>query len=303
MNTAIHIRFATPYINSLTRDDTYVHSLNPLDGAISYALFWRIANEHGFENFETEGRIVDSNLQSVVVDELRKIFVEHELGGAQILNNGRTEKIFLVSSGFPVVEGIIYVRVGARYEPLPSVLLMQPTGVSLQPRRVVQPLRKRVDPMRLLVSDIQPIQKSGKPMKKDIETNRSSLKSIDNRIITWEIFEYVWFTEIVSGAEPLLRSALDILKYQGMGKKRSAGFGRVAGYEIKTIQFPQITRRVFWKWGPSQSILIRPIPYSSTVGQPIVLTNQVLEFGGGTQPPYWSERETVIREGTIFDFQ
>ena len=304
MNTAIYIRFATPYINSITRDDTYVHSLNPLDGAIAYALFWRLAVNRNQENYETEGRLIDSDLQEAIAAELKQIFVERELGDSGILNNGRTEKIFLVSSGFPVKDGAVYVRVGARYELLPNVLLNQLTGTPFQARRVVQPLRKRVDPMRLVVSGIQPMQKRGKLMTKDIETSKAGLKSIDSRIITWEVFEYVWFAEVAAGAKPVLAEALDTLKFQGMGKKRSAGFGTVAEYTITDVPFTQgqYTREIFWKWTGNQAILMRPIPYISTSGHRIALTNQILEFSGGTQPPYWNERQTVIREGTVFGF-
>jgi hypothetical protein len=306
MNTAIYIRFATPYLNSITRDDSYVHSLNPLDGATAYALYWRLAGQRNLNYPQTEERLVDPALKDDILAQLRQIFVEQELGHNSILDNGRPERIFLVSSGFPIDQnGTLYLRIGARYAPLPEVLNNQPARTAFLPRRVVQPLRKRVDPMRLVVSDVQPIQKRGGPMSKDIETSKAGLKSIDSRIVTWEVFEYVWFAELVSGAKPLLKEALDLLKFQGMGKKHSAGFGKVIDYEIDLpLPFPndKVARRIFWNNGP-ETILMRPIPYSATTGQRIVLTNQLLEFSGGTQPPYWSERQTVIREGTIFAFQ
>jgi len=308
MNAAIYIRFATPYLNSITRDDVYVHSLNPLDGAIAYALFWRLAIANNQGGFETEGIIGDSALSGIITEELEKIFVKRELGDANILDNGRKENVFIVSSGFPVSkEGVVYVRVGARYERLADVLsLGQSTSASLQPRRVVQPLRKRVDPMRLVISEIQPLQKHGKPMTKDIETGKAGLKSIDSRIVTWEIFEYVWFANLTTGGKSLLADALDLLKFQGMGKKRSAGFGKVIDYSICDKNLPfrddQITNEIFWNWRDGQKILMRPIPFVATTGKAFVLTNQILEFSGGTLPPYWNERQTVIREGTIFDF-
>ncbi len=134
-----------------------------------------------------------------------------------------------------------------------------------------------------------------------IDTSRGGLKGIDNKLTTWIIFEYVWFAEVLD--EGRLRGLLEILKFQGMGKKRSAGFGKMVGYRLEPFGGLDVDRHVFAQ-RDGQTILLRPLPYDAVnrAAQKVVMTNLMVEFGCGTRPPYWSERRVVVREGTIFRF-
>jgi hypothetical protein len=134
-----------------------------------------------------------------------------------------------------------------------------------------------------------------------IDTSRGGLKGIDNKLTTWSIFEYVWFAAVQDEAR--LRELLDVLKFQGMGKKRSAGFGRVVSHRLEPLRGVSLERRVFARMD-GQTVLLRPLPYEavSSAASDIVMTNLMVEFGCGIRPPYWSDRRVVVREGTMFTF-
>jgi hypothetical protein len=292
MNSTIHISFATPYISSITRDQFYVHSPMPLDGAIAHAIYWEAVA--GGENWTPTGGQADQDImERIVYPELRRVFASTTVG--TVLGDlTLTDELFLVSSGFPVKEGEPYLKEGARYVGLTS---RQP----LEFRYDTQPIRRRVYPQRLMTLGIDVITKRGKVSKEGIDTSRGGLKGIDNKLTTWAIFEHVWFAKVQDEAK--LRELLDVLKFQGMGKKRSAGFGRVVDYRLEPIKGISLERQVFARMD-DRTVLLRPLPYEAvnSAGPDIVMTNLMVEFGCGIRPPYWSDRRVVVREGTMFTF-
>ena len=302
MNTAIWISFATPYISSITRDESFVHSPMPLDGALAYAAYWRYAMESDLRDVApTDGKIGDDLLARVIYPELDKIFEKITVG--EILGDPKvTDDVYLVSSGFPMRDNRVYFKIGARY-------LDWQTGEQLKFEYDVQPIRRRVIPSRLTMLDITPITITGKTPNEGIDTSRGGLKAIDNRITTWAIFDYVWYAEVKENGTPLLRELLDVLRFQGMGKKRSAGFGKIADYRI----LKQDEWDAGWKFGEDrwmflkhngQSVLMRPLPYHAITQsqKQVALTNLMIEYGCGSKPPYWNSREVIVREGTTFNF-
>jgi len=294
MNTAIYISFATPYISSITRDECFVHSPMPLDGALAYAIYWRHAFQQGsMQLTPTNGSLNGDLLEQVVYPELSRVLAKTTVGGI-LGDESITNEVYLVSSGFPVQKGRAFFKVGARYVELE-------TGTLLDLKYDIQPIRKRVDPMRLMSLGIQPITKTGIVPREEIDTKRGGLKAIDNRITTWTVFDYVWYAQVLD--EGLLRELLEVLKFQGMGKKRSAGFGKVVGYCIQSNNDFVAEKEVFIRPN-GQYVLLRPIPYSAVMNSKtkVALTNLMVEFGCGSRPPYWNAKEVIIREGTIFNF-
>ncbi len=167
--------------------------------------------------------------------------------------------------------------------------------------------RRRVIPSRLTMLDIAPITITGIVPSEGIDTSRGGLKGIDNRITTWAVFDYVWYAQVKD--EQRLRELLDVLRFQGMGKKRSAGFGKVIEYRVLKREhwnagwkFEQ-DHRVFLKHH-GQSVLMRPLPYRAITqsAQKVALTNLMIEYSCGSKPPYWNSREVIVREGTTFNF-
>jgi len=293
MNRAIHIFFATPYLSSITRDQFYVHSPMPLDGAIAYAIYWQAVALRG-QQTPTRGRADTVLMEGIVYPELRRVFGSDALG-AILSDSALTEEIFFVSSGFPVHEGQPFIKHGARYVALK-------TGEVLQLEYETQPIRKRVDPQKLTSLGIQAVTKRGYVSKEGIDTSRGPLKAIDSKITTWRIFEYVWFAQV--NDESLLRELLEVLKFQGMGKKRSAGFGQVVDYDIRPIPNELSLNRQVFAERDGQMVLLRPLPYDAIMRSQskLVMTNLMVEFGCGYRPPYWSDRGVVVREGTMFRF-
>ncbi len=302
MNTAICISFATPYLSSITRDESYVHSPMPLDGALAYAAYWRYLWEHGFSDVApTNGKISDDLLQDVIYPELDQIFEKTSVG--EILGDETvTDEIYLVSSGFPIMDGEVYFKVGAQYLHLPDE--------QLRLEYEVQPIRRRVIPSRLTVLGIAPITVTGIVPSEGIDTSRGGLKGIDNRITTWKIFEYVWYAEVRQ--ENRLYELLDVLRFQGMGKKRSAGFGKIADYRVlkrgewdEGLEFQEDSQHFVFLKHKAQSILMRPLSYRAILRSTakVALTNLMIEYGCGAKPPYWNSREVIVREGTTFNFQ
>lgn len=292
MNTAIHVSFATPYISSITRDQYYVHSPMPLDGAIASAIYWE-ATANNEAAIPTFGQADHESMDRVVYPELGRIFKSVTVG--EILSDlYLTDEIFLVSSGFPVDGGEAYIRRGAQYIGLVS-------GQPLTPEYDTQPIRRRVYPQRLASLNIHVVTKIGKASKEGIDTSRGGLKGIDNKLITWAVFEMVWFAQVLDPKR--LRELLQILKFQGMGKKRSAGFGKVVDFRVEPFGGLDIEREVFATQG-DQLVLLRPLPYDAVrrTANRVVMTNLMVEYGCGARPPYWSDRRVVVREGTIFRF-
>lgn len=292
MNTAIHVSFATPYISSITRDQYYVHSPMPLDGAIAAAIYWE-ATADNQAMIPTLGQGDHESMNRVVYPELGRIFKAVTVGDILSVDN-LTDQVFLVSSGFPVHGGEAYIRRGAQYIGLVS-------GRSLAPEYVTQPIRRRVYPQRLALLNVDVVTKSGEVSREGIDTSRGGLKGIDNKMITWAIFEMVWFAHVLDRGR--LRELLEILKFQGMGKKRSAGFGKVVDYRLEPFEGLTIEREVFASQG-GQIVLLRPLPYDAVrrTADRVVMTNLMVEYGCGSRPPYWSDRRVVVREGTIFRF-
>lgn len=292
MNTAIYLSFATPYISSITRDQYYVHSPMPLDGAIAYAIYWETV-AGGEAMTPTGGQANHELMEQMVYPELRRVFAATTVGS--ILSDlTLTDEVFVISSGFPVHEGETYIKQGARYIGLAS-------GQPLPLQYDTQPIRRLVYPQRLTTLGIKVLTRRGKVSKEGIDTSRGGLKGIDNKLTTWVIFEYVWFAEVLDKRR--LRELLEILKFQGMGKKRSAGFGKMVDYRLEPFGGLTIDRQVFAQ-RDGLTILLRHLPYDAInrAAQKVVMTNLMVEFGCGTRPPYWSDRRVVVREGTIFRF-
>jgi hypothetical protein len=297
MNSTITIRFLTPYVSSITRDQDFVHSPLPLDGALAHAAYWEALVAGRVTDSPTGGQADPGLMQDHVTPVLNAIFAQISLG--DLLDDSTiTEQVYAVSSGFPLVEGRFYAKRGARW-------VSPDSGEVLTPDHEVQPIRKRVALDRLSSLGLGLVGERGRPLTGEPETGKGVLKAIDNRIITWQVYEYVWFADVRD--QDRLVSLLEVLKYQGMGKKRTAGFGKMLGYEIKPLQevFPnlEIERRLFVKWN-GDLVLLRPLPYDTIMAAPprVVMTNLMVESGCGYRPPYWSDRRVVVREGTIFRF-
>jgi hypothetical protein len=297
MNTAVTIRFLTPYVSSITRDQDFVHSPLPLDGALAHAAYWEAL---------VTGRVADSPTGSRADPALMEDHVTPLLDGilgqvslADLLGDSTiTERVYAVSSGFPVVEGQVFVKRGARW--------MNPDSGDMLPLDYeVQPIRKRVTLDRLPSMGLELVGERGRPLTGEPDTGKGVLKAINNRITAWQIYEYVWLAEVRDPDR--IDALLSVLQYQGMGKKRTAGFGKVLGYEIKPLNeaFPdlEIERRLFMKWD-GDLVLLRPVPYDAIMLAPgrVVMTNLLVESGCGYRPPYWSDRRVIVREGTIFRF-
>lgn len=297
MNSAITIRFLTPYISSITRDQDFVHSPLPLDGALAHAAYWEALVAGRVLDSPTGGQADPGLMQDHVTPALNAIFAQVSLG--DLLDDSTiTEQVYAVSSGFPLVKGRFYLKRGARWLDVDS-------GDPLPLEYEIQPIRKRVALDRLSSLGLALVGERGRPITGEPETGKGVLKAIDNRVTTWQVYEYVWFADVRD--RDRLVSLLEVLKYQGMGKKRTAGFGKMLGYEIKPLQevFPhlQIERHLFVKWD-GDLVLLRPLPYDTIMAAPprVVMTNLMVESGCGYRPPYWSDRCVVVREGTIFRF-
>ena len=308
MNTAIIVRFLTPYICSITRDQDYVHSPLPLDGALAHAAYWPALVAGQVTDSPTGAQADPDLMQGHVTPVLDAIFETVPL--ADLLGDQGIEgAVYAVSSGFPILELETgekrpYIKVGARWLDLH-------TGNALPIDYEVQPLRKRVPVDRVSTLGLSWVGERGKPLTREPETGKGVLKAIDSRITTWQIYEYVWLAQVRDqAARDRLQSLLDVLSYQGMGKKRTAGFGRITGRcEVKDLDevfpslLPKLQRRLFLQGG-DQLILLRPLPYDAIMLVPgrVVMTNLMVDSGCGYRPPYWSERRVVVREGTIFRF-
>lgn len=301
MNHAITLHFLTPYICSITRDQDFVHSPLPLDGALAHAAYWRALVAGHIDDSPTTGKADPALMADHVTPLLDETLERVALGDGDLLNDASIDEwVYAISSGFPVVDGRLYVKRGARWLPLDDT---EPPWV---PDREVQPIRKRVDVTRLSSLDITRVGKRGQPRASEPETGKGDLKAIDNRLVTWQVYEYVWLAAVKDQAR--LCELLDVLKFQnGLGKKRTAGFGKILDYEVKPLDTVspnlQIEKELFVDWDGSL-VLLRPLPYDAVMLAPrrVVMTNLVVESGCGYRPPYWSDRRVVVREGTIFRF-
>ncbi len=299
MNTAITLRFLTPYISSITRDQDFVHSPLPLDGALAHAAYWRALVAGHVALSPTHQQADPAIMRDHVTPVLDQVLGRVSLGDRKLLNDPAIhESVYAISSGFPVVKGRPYLKQGARW-------LDPNSGERLTLDYEVQPIRKRVDITRLSSLEITRVGKRGHPLTSEPETGKGVLKAIDNRITTWQVYEYVWLADVRDRDH--LGTLLEVLKYQGMGKKRTAGFGKVVSYAIEDVgkRFPslRVERRLFL-YHQGQHILLRPLPYNAIMLAPdrVVMTNLMVESGCGYRPPYWSDRRVVVREGTLFRF-
>jgi hypothetical protein len=300
MNHAITLHFLTPYICSITRDQDFVHSPMPLDGALAHAAYWQALVAGRMDESPTGRKANVDIMTNHVTPVLDEVLERVSLGDRDLLDDASiTDWVYAISSGFPMADGCLYVKRGARW-------LNPDQDEPLTPDYDVQPIRKRVDITRLSSLEITRVGKRGKPLTSEPETGKGVLKAIDNRLITWQIYEYVWFAAVKD--ETRLRELLDVLKFQGgLGKKRTAGFGKLLDYEIETLDVPfpnlQLEKKLFMDWN-GDLVLLRPLPYDAIMLAPrrVVMTNLVVESGCGYQPPYWSDRRVVVREGTIFRF-
>ena len=297
MNTAITIRFLTPYVSSITRDQDFVHSPLPLDGAVAHAAYWKALVAGRVADSPTGGQADPALMRDHVTPVLDAVFGRVSLGSL-LGDSTITEQVYAVSSGFPLVKDRLFVKRGARWLDLDS-------GDPLTLDYEVQPIRKRVTLDRLSSLGLALVGERGRPLTSEPETGKGVLKAIDNRITTWQVYEYVWLADVRD--RDRLEALLEVLKYQGMGKKRTAGFGKVVGYAIEDLdkRFPslRVERRLFLDH-QGQHVLLRPLPYDAIMLAPgrVVMTNLMVESGCGYRPPYWSDRRVVVREGTIFRF-
>jgi hypothetical protein len=300
MNTAITIRFLTPYVSSITRDQDFVHSPLPLDGAVAHAAYWEALVAGRVADLPTGGRADPALMRDHVTPVLDAVFGQVSLG--DLLGDSTiTEQVYAVSSGFPLVKDRLYVKRGARW-------LDPDSGDPLTLDYEVQPIRKRVPLDRLSSLGLTLVGERGGSLTREPETGKGVLKAIDNRVTTWRVYEYVWLAEVRDPDR--LKALLEILKYQGMGKKRTAGFGKILGDpEIKNLEecFPSLKLRIKQRLfldDQGQHILLRPLPYDAIMLAPgrVVMTNLMVESGCGYRPPYWSDRRVIVREGTIFRF-
>lgn len=297
MNSAITIRFLTPYVSSITRDQDFVHSPLPLDGALAHAAYWEALVAGRVPDSPTGGQADPELMQDHVTPVLNTIFAQVSLG--DLLDDSTIiEQVYAVSSGFPLVKGRFYLKRGARWLDMDS---SDPLPLEYE----IQPIRKRVALDHLSALGLGLVGERGRPLTGEPETGKGVLKAIDNRVTTWQVYEYVWLADVRDQSR--LVSLLEVLKYQGMGKKRTAGFGKMLDYQIKPLEeaFPhlQIERHLFVKWD-GDLVLLRPLPYDTIMAAPprVVMTNLMVESGCGYRPPYWSDRRVVVREGTIFRF-
>jgi hypothetical protein len=297
MNSVISIRFLTPYVSSITRDQDFVHSPLPLDGALAHAIYWKALVAGQVDNTPTGARADPLLMENHVTPVLDAIFARVPLG--ELLgDHAITEQVYAISSGFPMVEGHPYLKRGARW-------LGFDNGHPLPLDYEVQPIRKRVPMDRLSSLRLELVGERGDVLTGEPETGKGVLKSIDNRITTWQVYEYAWLADVRD--QDRLRSLMEVLRYQGMGKKRTAGFGKLLDYDVKPLSelFPdlEIERHLFLKWD-DDLVLLRPLPYDTIMAAPprVVMTNLMVESGCGYRPPYWSDRRVVVREGTIFRF-
>jgi hypothetical protein len=300
MNSAVIIRFLTPYISSITRDQDYVHSPLPLDGALAHAAYWEALMAGRVSDSPTGGQADPVLMQEHVTPALEAVFETVPLG--ELLGDDSiTERVYAVSSGFPIVEDLLYIRRGARWVSLD-------TGDLLPVDYETQPIRKRVTLDRVSSLRLELVGERGRPLTRAPETGKGVLKAINNRVITWQVYEYLWLAEIRNPDR--LRALLDVLKYQGMGKKRTAGFGKILDYEVidkseLESRFPslEVKRHLFLDL-KQKLVLLRPLPYDIIMLVPgqVVMTNLIVESGCGYCPPYWSDRRVVVREGTLFRF-
>ena len=223
MNKAITIRFLTPYISSITRDQEFMHSPLPLDGALAQAAYWEALTSGRVADSPTGGRANQALMQDHVTPVLDQILGQVSLG--DLLGDSTIqEQVYAVSSGFPMFEGQIFVKRGAWWK-------NPRTGENLPLEYELQPIRKRVPVDRLATLGLELVGERGRPLTGEVETGKGVLKPIDNRITTWKLYEYVWLAEVRDPDR--LQALLGILQYQGMGKKRTAGFGKVLTYEIR----------------------------------------------------------------------
>ena len=302
MNGAIIIRFLTPYISSITRDQDFVHSPLPLDGALAHAAYWQALVAGRVADSPTGGRADPTLMKKHVTPVLNQVFDLVPLGHKKLLNNDKIkEKVYAVSSGFPLVQDRLYVKRGAGWSDL---VTKDPLHLDYE----VQPIRKRVTIGRLSMLNLSLVSEHGKPLTSEPETGKGILKAIDNRVTTWQMYEYLWLAEIRD--QDRLETLLEVLKHQGMGKKRTAGFGKILDYDIlkeKELKqrFPSLkVKRQLFLDDDGKHTLLRPLPYDAIMLVPgrVVMTNLMVESGCGYRPPYWSDRRVVVREGTNFRF-
>lgn len=295
MNSAIHLTFLTPYVSSLTRDQDYLHVPLPLDGALAHAAYWR-ALVAGEISWSATGNQADAAIMEAHVrPELDVVLDSVSLGDADLLDDPAvTERVYRISSGFPVQQDRLYLKYGARW-------LQFDTGLTFKPELELQPIRKRVDRHRLDYLDLELVTERGRPGAK-IEWGKGAVKPIDNRLTLWRVYHYVWLAEVRDEAR--LRQLLEVLKFQGMGKKRTAGFGKIHTYDIRPLPPGLTIRQKLFLERNDDLILLRPLPYDAIMSatRRIVMTNLVIESGCGYQPPYWNKRRVVVREGTLFKF-
>lgn len=295
MNRAIHITFLTPYLSSLTRDQDYLHVPLPLDGALAHAAYWR-ALVAGDISWSPTGNQADPTIMAAHVrPELDTVLDSVSLGDNDLLHDSTlTERLYRISSGFPVHQGQFYIKYGARW-------LRLDTNIDFTPEFEQQPIRKRIDRHRFDYLDLELVTERGRPEAK-VEWGKGAVKPIDNRITAWRVYHYVWLAEVRDEAR--LRQLLEVLKFQGMGKKHTAGFGKIHSYDIQPLPAGvNIEQKLFLERN-GELILLRPLPYDAimSASRRIVMTNLVIESGCGYQPPYWDKRRVVVREGTLFKF-
>jgi hypothetical protein len=300
MNRAIHITFLTPYVSSIARDQDYLHIPLPLDGALAHAVYWRALTEGRVAWSSTGNRADPTIMKRIVRPELDAVLGSIHLGHGDLLKDRRIgDRVYLVSSGFPVHEGQVYIKYGARWVQIDG-------EASFIPQLERQPLRKRVDRNRFDYLDLDIVTERGRPGAR-VEWGKGAVKPIDNKITTWRVFHYVWFAQVRD--ETRLDELLEVLKFQGMGKKHTAGFGRIANCWHERIEHVlppavEVKRRLFLE-REGELVLLRPVPYDAIMmatRRRIVMTNMVVESGCGYRPPYWSDRRVVVREGTVFSF-
>ncbi len=299
MNTAITIRFLTPYVSSITRDQDYVHSPLPLDGALAHAAYWQALVAGRVVDSPTGGQADPAIMRDHVTPLLDAVFATVHLGNHLLRDRSITERVYAVSSGFPLVDGRVYLKQGARW-------VNPDDGEPLSIDYEVQPIRKRVPLDRLFVLNLEMTGERGRSRTGEPETGKGKLKAIDSRVTTWQVYEYVWFAQVHD--LEVLRRLLEVLQYQGMGKKRAAGFGKIQDCSIENLdRFPSLQQKIkhrLFLEHDGQFVLLRPLPYDTIMLSPrqVVMTNLMIESGCGYRPPYWSDRRVVVREGTIFRF-
>jgi hypothetical protein len=301
MNCAITLYFLTPYICSITRDQDFVHSPLPLDGVLAHAAYWEALVAGHVDESPIDQKADPAIMADHVTPVLDGVLERVPLSDSDLLGDPAIDEwVYAISSGFPMRERHLYLRHGARW------LNWDNDSEELRPDYDVQPIRKRIDATRFSSLNLTRVGKRGTPLTSEPETGKGVLKAIDNRLTTWQIYEYVWFAAVKN--KQRLRDLLDILEFQnGVGKKRTAGFGKLLRCDVKPLEesFPdlEVKRSVFVEW-EDDLVLLRPLPYDAVMQAPrrVVMTNLIVESGCGYQPPYWSDRRIVVREGTMFQF-